>query len=90
MRPEVRMMISALDADDSPRSGWCMVGDSGLGWRPAEPREVFIVGAGWVSEDASRLSGWIGDRHFSSRPRLLDRWRLRRAVQRWVKRRSVL
>lgn len=82
----VTAMIRALAQDDSPRSGW-VCSAPGV---PIEPREVFIVGVGWVAIDGSSLSGWTRAGRFSIRPWLLNRWRLRRAVAKWAKRRSVV
>lgn len=80
---DVTTMIRALDQDESPRSGWVMFGGV-----IDTPRQAFVVGVGWCREDGTRVSGWDGHRYFAFRPHLLDRWRLRRAMRRWIRRRD--
>lgn len=81
---DVSMMLRALRQDESPRSGWVVNRPEGS---IAQPPSVFIVGAGWAEANGSRISGWDASRYFSHRPNIIDRWRLRRAVRAWERRR---
>lgn len=65
--------------------------DSGLvryNERFDEPRELFIRVNGdmwfWVRESGAWVSGHAPGGYFGYRPGLIDRWRIRRAVRRWL------
>jgi hypothetical protein len=82
----VRRAIAALAADDHARSGWLRRAGGGL----SVPPESYVHGFGWIRANASWLSGWTDHgAHFGLRPGLVDRWRIRRAVRAWAKRRRM-
>lgn len=84
MNRSITAALSALREDTHCDSGW--VHDV-----PAGPEirrdEAFIAGFGWIRADASWVSRSDEIIRAAFRPEWIDRWRLRRAVRAWAKRR---
>lgn len=75
----VALVLAVLKADTHAESRW----SNGR----AQPSEVFLADFGWIQADGSAVSGGTIVKPYNLRPGFLDRWRVRRAVRAWAKRR---
>lgn len=75
--------LAALRADTDNRSGWVQYASPGIVAR----QELYVAGFGWIRADGSWVSRSDDAGRSAFRPSLIDRWRLRRAVRAWAKRR---
>lgn len=71
-------VLAALREDTDEQSRWV---------KPDLPRQAFIGGLGWVRSDGSYVRGGSVIQPLDLRPAWIDRWRLRRAIRAWAKRR---
>lgn len=83
-------VVAALRSDTHTESGWVKPMLDEAGQREAWLKDF----GGWIRADGAWVSGWGAPadgegphRHYGFRPGLVDRWRIRRAVRAWAKRR---
>jgi hypothetical protein len=75
--------LAALRADEDERSGWVKPSLNNLQW----DREGYIAGFGWIRADGAWVSRSDDTGRHAFRPEWVDRWRMRRAVRAWARRR---
>lgn len=71
--------LAALKADTHAESGWVQSADARA--------EVYLEGFGWIRTDGFWVSRSDDQGRDAFRPDWIDRWRIRRAVRAWAKRR---
>lgn len=72
-------VLVALATDTQPGSKWAH--------GKVQSPTAFLAGFGWIRADGSSVSGGTVVRPRNLRPGLIGRWRIRRAVRAWAKRR---